>query len=356
MSDAAQPDPIRVPYERAEAFARALLVSHGADRDQATSIAEVLTWAHSRGGVTEGLWRLPILCRRFADGLYQSPCRPRVQPLSPALVQIDCDGDQFGGSGPYLGQLAMSRAVERARDVGVAMVAVRGGSWFGAAGYYANQAAQADMFGLAMSNSVSKVTPVGGAERVLGTNPIAFAAPRQDQPALLFDTATSATAGSIVSLHEQLGRPLPPDVAVDRAGQPTRDARDVSAGGALLPFGGAKGFGIGLLVEILAGVLTGAGIAREVRSLHHDLDRASNSGFCLIAVDISRFMTVGEFSARLETLAGYILGAGDDVRLPGQRAWAEHAYSREHGVAIDDDTRAKLAAQAAPHQLAVPWG
>jgi LDH2 family malate/lactate/ureidoglycolate dehydrogenase len=235
----------------------------------------------------------------------------------------------------------MDHAVQLARETGVGVVAVKNSNHFGAAGYYAGRAAEQGFLGFAYSNSMPKVAPHGGRHRLLGTNPFAFASPRRDATPLIVDLATGASAGSLVSHARRTGTRLPEGIALDSEGNPTTDPNEVDGGGCLLPMAGAKGYCLGLLVEILSGVLTGAAVAPNVGSIFRDLNRQTRCGHLMVAMDIARFMPPDEFADRLEGLLTALTAVPprdgfESVNLPGdarQRCAEEQART---GIALPD--------------------
>jgi LDH2 family malate/lactate/ureidoglycolate dehydrogenase len=210
------------------------------------------------------------------------------------------------------------------------------------------------MVAFVATNSAPKVAPWGGVKPVLGTNALAFGAPRQDGRSVLIDLATAAGAAATLRWAAERGEAMPPGIAIDAAGQPLRDFRDLTKG-ALLPFGGAKGYALGLLVEILAGVLGGGGVSSEVVT---SFGESSNAGQVFIAIEIERFLPRRDFEDRLERLTEVIhaSGLGDAiVRVPGERRWDSFAEVAASGIALDDATTAALEALAAARSVATPW-
>jgi ureidoglycolate dehydrogenase (NAD+) len=219
-------------------------------------------WGNMFGRPNQGVWRLPILCKRLEAGLFSCPCTIAIDDRAAALAVVDGQN----GIGHSVAKMAAGVAIERAGKSGTAAVFVSDSNFFGAAGYYVHLMAERKMLGLAFSNSFPKVAPHGGTKPVLGTNPLAFGAPRHGGRSVIIDLATAASAGSDITKAAELGQPLPVGIAIDRDGKPITDASKVKDG-ALMPLGGAKGYALGLLVEILCGVASGAGIAHSVRSI-----------------------------------------------------------------------------------------
>ncbi len=320
----------KVPATALGEFAAALMQTKGVDEAQISTVVPNLIWCELAGRSNFGIERLPIHLKRAGLGLIKCPCSPQFEQLSPSVARLDGDS----GFGHYASALAMDRAIQLARDTGVGIVGVRNSNFFGAGAYYVKQAADDGMIALAMSNSFPKVAPYGGIKAVLGTNPFAFGAPRRNGDHLLFDMATSGLAGSTVREHIARNKPLPEGLAVDALGQPITDARKVNEG-ALLPFGGAKGYGLSLLVEILAGVLTGAGVADGVGSMYQDFTRSGDNGHFVMALDVSRWMSMDEYHARFDGLAMALKASGDKVLLPGEMRWQTYRDNLANGIAID---------------------
>lgn len=320
----------RVPAHAIKELVKDLLEFHGVLGEEAAALVDHIIWCELAGRTNFGMERLPILLKRKCLGLIKSPCRPRFEQLSPSMAKLDGSS----GFGQYVGGLAMQRAIELAQETGCGIIGVRNSNHFGAGAVYVKQAADAGMIGLALSNSFPKVAPYGGLKAVLGTNPFACGAPRKSGEHLLIDMATSALAGSTAREHLSMGRQLAPGLAIDADGQPVTDPAKIDDG-ALLPFGGAKGFALALMVEVLAGVLTGAGVASGVGSLYKDFDRSADNGHLFIAIDVRRWMCPDTYHERLEVLLDEIRCAGGNVRLPGELRWQTYRENLDRGIPVD---------------------
>jgi LDH2 family malate/lactate/ureidoglycolate dehydrogenase len=324
------------PAELERAIIRRL-TDAGVSSAQAEAAARHMVWCECVGRHNFGIERIAIHLKRLSTGVLNGKAQPRLERLAPALARLDGDG----GFGYAAAELAMREAIAMARDTGIGAVGVTNSNFFGAGAYYVNLAADAGMTGLAMSNSFPKAAAHGGLHPVLGTNPFAFGAPRTNGEHLLFDMATSALAGSTVREHIAMGTPLPVGLAIDARGQPITDPARVDEG-ALLPFGGAKGFGLALLVEILAGVIAGAGIGNGVASMYNDFTRHGDNGHFMLALDIARFMPLEDYHARFEALVAMLKASGGDVLLPGEVRWQNWRDAVAHGVEVEDARWAAL--------------
>ncbi len=276
-----------------------VLSKAGVSPDHAEATARHMVWCESVGRHNFGIERLAIHLKRLEAGVMSGSAAPAITRTSPALALVDARG----GIGYLAAERAMEEAIALARDTGIGAAGVKNSNFFGAGAYSVNLAAEAGMIGLAMSNSFPKVAAHGGVKPVLGTNPFAFGAPRRNGEHLLFDMATAGLAGSTVREHIEKDRPLPEGLAIDAEGRPITDPARVSEG-ALLPFGGAKGFGLSLMVEILAGVITGAGIGGGVASMYSDFTRNGDNGHFFIAIDIARLMPLDDYFRALRSPRG----------------------------------------------------
>jgi ureidoglycolate dehydrogenase (NAD+) len=322
-----------------------LLVAKGVNHVQARAVADHLIWCELVGRDNFGFKRLPVLLKRLQHDVIRCVARPRF--VSPELL----DGDRAFGH--YAAKLAMLRAIATARQRGIAAVAVRNSNFFGAGAFYTKLACDAGMLGLALSNSFPKVAAHGGHLPVLGTNPFAFGAPRWNGEHLLVDMATSGLAGSTVREHIEKRTSLPEGFAIDAQGRPITDPAKVDEG-ALLPFGGAKGYGLALMVEVLAGVLSGAGIAAGVGSMYKDFERAADNGHFLIAIDVTRWMSLETYYGRAEALIAMVKSSspGGGVLYPGEVRWATLRDNQAHGVPLDDEAVGMIEKLSAESRIA----
>ena len=316
-----------------------VLTAHGASAYQADATARHMVWCESAGRHNFGIERVAIHVKRLQAGVLNGRAQPVLQTLSPSLALLDGDG----GFGYAAAERAMLEAIALARETGIGAVGVKNSNFFGAGAFYVNMAAKAGMIGLGVSNSFPKVVAHGGLAAVLGTNPFAFGAPRGNGDHLLFDMATSALAGSTVREHIENGQALPEGLAIDSAGRAITDPRKVNDG-ALLPFGGPKGFGLSLMVELLAGIITGAGVGQGVASMYQDFGRNGGNGHFVLALDIARFMPLAEYHARFDGLVAMLKASGGHVLLPGEVRWENYRDAVANGVEVDDDNWAALLA------------
>jgi L-2-hydroxycarboxylate dehydrogenase (NAD+) len=248
------------PIERLHEFSTRVFVSCGVLEADARLAADVLATSDLRGIESHGIARLHAYFEMLNCGRINP--RPVVQVVRQSPSTATVDGDN--GLGLVVGPKANEIAMEKAEAVGSGWVSVRNTNHFGIAGYYPIQALKRDLIGWAMTNATKGVVPLWGAERMLGTNPIAIAFPGLEEPPIVIDMATSAVAYGKIEIALRTGQPLSDGWAVDRTGSVTLDPRGMTDGGALLPLGGDrkrgghKGYALSAMVDILCGVLSGA--------------------------------------------------------------------------------------------------
>jgi LDH2 family malate/lactate/ureidoglycolate dehydrogenase len=245
-------------------------------------------------------------------------------------------------------KMAMDVAIAKARTCGVGFVTIRNSCHFGAAGYYAWLAAREGMLGMAMANDVPSVAAPGSKGPILGSNPIAYCIPYGRHDPILLDMSIAMVAGGKVVARVNRGEPIPAGWLVDMEGQPTQRGELYPARASLAPMGGHKGYGIGLLIEILSGVLSGAAFTTQVGSwLYGDRSAPTNHGAAVLAIDLAAMMDPTEFEERMESLSREIHGAPTaqgtpTLMLPGEIEWTNYRRAQSHGIDLLDDVVASL--------------
>ena len=339
----------RVPLESLKEFVYDVLKNVNANHDQTRIFADALIWSDLIGRPTHGVWRLPAYTKRMEMGLIKCPCEPVYSTPDSAAGLMD--GDE--GIGHYVGHEAMMQSIERAKTHGLGAIGVHNSNHFGTGAYYVNIAAEQGMIGFAFSNSISKVAPYGGVSAVFGTNPFAFGAPRKNRQHMMLDMATTAIAGAQVMKYAEQGKELPEGIAIDPAGTPITDPNKVGDG-ALLPFGGAKGYGLSLMIEVLSSVLTGAMSSSSVNSMFNNFSESGRNGHFFLALDIEHFMPLDQYFDRMEFLIDEVKAAAinsGDVMIPGETRWQVYEQSLAEGVQLDAATVKALDSLADQHQL-----
>lgn len=307
----------------------------GLTEEHADGVADVLVHADARGVHSHGAMRVEYYAERIAKGGITHKPNFKFEKTGPSSATFDGDN----GAGHVAAKEAMDHAIEMAKENGIAIVGVRRISHSGALSYFVDQAANEDMIGISMCQSDPMVVPYGGSEPYYGTNPIAFAAPGKDGQVVTFDMATTVQAWGKV-LHARSKKESIPDTwAVDGDGNPTTDPFKVQA---LVPIAGPKGYGLMLMVDVLAGVLLGLPYGNKVSSMYHDLTTGRELGQLHIVINPTFFTDLDTFKENLsnsmQDLNDIKPAAGfDQVNWPGQRSAAREKAYEEKGIEIVDD-------------------
>ena len=241
-------------------FSTRIFLHFGVPKADAEQAANVLASADLRGIDSHGVARLTSYFELLNEGLINPT--PKIKILRSTASTATIDGDN--GLGLVVGPQANKIAMDMAEKAGSGWVSICNTNHYGIAGYYVLQALKRDMIGWAMTNSTKLVTPLWGAERMLGTNPIAIAFPGKDEPPIVIDMATCAAAYGKIEMARRRGQPIPQGWGIDNQGRGTTNPDDIVAGGALLPLGsdrergGHKGYGLAIMVDVLCGALGGA--------------------------------------------------------------------------------------------------
>lgn len=300
---------ILTPYsvERLHEFSARVFASCGVPDDEAQSAATVLTTADLWGIDSHGVARLLAYYEMFERDLINP--RPRMQIVRESAATATLDGDN--GLGLVVGIKGNELAIEKAETSGAGWVSVRNSNHFGIAGYYVYQALSRDLIGWAMTNTPPLVSPLWGAERMLGTNPIAIAFPGKKEPPVVVDFATSAISFGIAEKAVRKGAKLPEGLMIDSDGHNTTEPEELVKGGALLPlgghrvYGGHKGYCLSAMVDMLCGVLSGANWGPFIPPFPHYLKQPDRSvgkglGHLFGALRIDGFIDPDEFKTQVD--------------------------------------------------------
>lgn len=292
-------------------FSRDQLIRHGAADWIADLVADAITRAERTGNVVCGLYYLESYCQQLASGRVKGDVEPVVSRPKPSTVLVDA---QFGFAQPAFAR-GLDVALEAARETGTTTFAVAHAHTCTALGYFTEQIAQAGLIALGMTNASACVAPPGATKRVLGTNPFAFAVPNgQGGVAMQFDQSTTAIALGRVTQAIAAGEDIPLGWVIDKDGNPSTNPNDVTQG-SMASSGGYKGWGIGLMVEVLAACLTDSTLSAELQPLKAPEGRPHNLGQTYILIDPNSF--AGEaFYSRLKMLEESVTSQ-PGARLPG---------------------------------------
>lgn len=346
-----------VSAEALSALITRLFTAAGVPGDAAVTVAEALVDADLRGLPSHGSHLVPVYVERLRQGSVSTRSDPKVLVDAGAIAVLD--------AGHALGVLtadqAMSLATAKARAYGIGAVAVRHAFHFGAAGRYARAAAREGFIGIATANTRPMMPAPGGGHPVVGNNPVAVGVPGPDpDEPLVLDIALSAVNIGRIRMAAGNGQGIPDGWATDAAGLPTTDPAAALAG-MLLPAAGHKGFGLALMVDVLAGVLGGGGYGERVNGLYADTAVPNECGHFFLALDVATFGDPEGFATRLADLEASVTAPPyapgvDRVLLPGQRSAQRLRDAVVKGVAVDPGVLARLRDLAADLDVPLPEG
>ncbi|MBN9018165.1 MAG: Ldh family oxidoreductase [Rhizobiales bacterium] len=321
---------MKITEQAAMALATQLLIQRNALTNHASVQARHLVDAEMKGHPSHGLQRLPRLLTRIERGLVNPRTAGRSYWRSSSVLEVD----GLRGLGPVVAMAAIERLQERAATSGIALAAISNNNHLGMLASYVESIAAEGRIGIAISSSEALVHPYGGTRAMLGTNPIAIAVPTAGRP-LVLDLATSTVSMGKIHHHAAIGRPIPEGWARDAEGRPTTDPVRAK-GGAIAPFGGAKGYGLGIAVELLVAALTGADLAPDIRGTL-DAEAVCNKGDVLIVIDTARSPDLAlRLSAYLDAVrTSPPAEPGHPVSVPGDGAARRREAALQAGFEID---------------------
>lgn len=328
---------------RMRAFVARSMAAAGLTAQDAALVAARMADAELQGSDGHGLIRLPQYVRRIRAGGINARAQPRIVQERGATALLDGDNG--------MGQLVVSRALDiacdKARSHGIGCVGTRTSNHAGPASLYVREAVERGFVALYFAvGNANHLPPWGGLDLLLSTNPIAIGMPAGREEPVVLDMATTVAAYGKVKARVQRGEPLPEGWMVDRQGRPLTDPARI-AEGLLLPIGGYKGYGLALMIGLLAGTLNGAAMGRTVVDFNEDHVTVTNTGQTLLVIDPSAFGDPAALGQRVDDVVGQMRGS---ARLPGfERIWLPGEQSHErrrrhalHGVPLPDALHKRL--------------
>lgn len=305
-----------------------ILEWRGLPAADATIAAETLVEADLRGVHSHGVLRIEMYLGQIDNG--EIIAKPNIRIVSDLGPRVLMDGDR--AMGQVSGYRAMELAIQRADEHGIASVSLRNGRHIGAAAFHSMMAAEQGMIGITVTNAGINMVPVGGTSKLVGNNPLAIAAPTNREFPMVLDVATSVAAGGKLDVAISKGQKIPFGWALDPDGAPTDDpllARD----GSLLPVGGHKGYGLAVMLDVLAGVLSGGRFGGRLGM--------EGSSQMFLAIEIEGLMPLSEFKSRMDELIEQLHSdrpaeAGGRIYVPGEIEWELARDRIENGIPLPD--------------------
>jgi len=324
-----------VTPEALQRFIQSALLSQGLPEADAERVAALMTEADLQGSDGHGVIRLPQYIKRIqAGGINKTP-QIRVVQERAAMAVVHGDN----GMGHLVVSRAVDIAIQKARECGVAWVGTRHSNHAGPASLYARRPLQHDMLGLYFAvGNANHLPPWGGMDMLLSTNPIAAGIPAGEEPPVVLDMATTVAAYGKVKAKAKRGEQMPVGWMIDRQGQPLLDPQRAGEG-FLLPIGEHKGYGLALIVGLLAGTLGGAAMGREVIDFNADHKTTTNTGQAILVIDLAAFGDPAQFKHKVDALVRDIRGSQrlpgvERIWLPGEQSHEKRSRYREQGIPV----------------------
>jgi LDH2 family malate/lactate/ureidoglycolate dehydrogenase len=337
----------RIAAAALAAFAQRILRAAGIPESDAETVAQLMVEADLRGSDTHGVIRLPLYVRRLKAGGVAP--RPNIRIISEKPASALVDGDN--GMGHLVMRFAAQTAIAKAKQCGVAWVGARMSNHAGPAALYAVMPLAHDMIGIYLAvGSNNHLPPWGARENLLGTNPIAIAIPALEEPPIVLDMAPTVAAFGKVRLKAQRGEKMPVGWMTDREGKPLTDPKRADEG-LLLPIGDYKGYGLSLIIGLLAGTLNAAAFGREVIDFVKEPGKKTNTGHAIVALAVDTFTPALEFKRQVDVAARTMRSAErlpgvDRIWLPGEQSHQKRHDRLRHGVPMPKSLRDSLDATA----------
>lgn len=326
--------PISFDWEKLKEYCANVFEKAGVQKEVADLVADSLIHADLRGVDSHGVVRTAIYLKRIENNMINPFANIEIEMESSGIALIN--GNNHFGS--VIGSKAIEIAMKKAKENGVGIVGVKGSNHFGTGAYYVLKAIQQDMILIVMSNASQTMPPTGGIRPFIGTNPLAVGIPTGNTVPYVLDMATSVVARGKIIVAAQRGEEIPLGWAIDKAGNPTTDA-NAALEGSVLPVGGPKGYAISMFIDILAGVLTGAGFGKYVNNMYENWQDPQNVGHFFIALDIKKFIPIDLFKQRMDQ---YIQEIKEEPRardvveifIPGELEHRKVIERKAHGIEL----------------------
>lgn len=312
----------------------ALLEKVGVPRDEGYHMAYGLVLANLRGVDSHGVSRMPIYMKSFSLNLIRKVAEWSIEKETASSMLIDAKNS----IGAVTGVRVMERLMDKAKDTGVVMASVRNSTHFGMSAHFAMMPLEKGMIGFAVSNSPMSMAPWGGVEPFTGTNPLACAVPAGEMLPIVLDMATAVAAKGKIILALNAGRSIPEGWALDKNGVMTTSAEEAMQG-TVMPIGGAKGFGLSLLIDIISSCLSEGAYGPHVNNLYKTFDKPQDICHAFGVINVSQFLPVDSFKKRIDQVIGDIKSAPkapgvEEIYLPGELEFKSQEKRGREGVPV----------------------
>lgn len=304
------------------------------DENKANAVVRAAITADSRGVSSHGVIRLPAYAKRINKGLIDKKSEPYIEIEKDSLLKINANN----GLGQYTTQWTMQLMIQKAKKHGICTSLISNSNHIGILSYYALMAVQNGLIAYIMCNTSPLVVPYGGAKAAIGTNPLCWAIPGSDYPIVL-DMAISPAKGKIRNMLS-MNQKIPEGWALDKDGNPTTDA-GAAMEGAMIPIAGPKGYGLGIIVECMAAILSGANYGLNVTQPFDDMEHSPNLGVFMMLLDVDQLLPIDHFVKRIERYKAMVKSTKkqkgvDEIFLPGEIEHRKAIEANLHGIEVDN--------------------
>ncbi|MBR2345683.1 MAG: Ldh family oxidoreductase [Lentisphaeria bacterium] len=320
-----------------------LLMRAGVPEKSALRAAETLVSADARGISSHGVIRLARYIDCMKSGGIIPDAEIKIIDEGPAFIRASA----AGGLGIPASCEVVERLIAKSASMPLAAASINHSDHYGAAGYYAMKCADAGLIGFSMSNTCPLIAVTGAAAAGIGNNPFAYAAPAGRYRAVLFDICMSVVASGKLIIAAADNKPIPEGWILDKDGRPTTDPKEIYNGAIMLPFGGHKGYGLAMMVEMLSGVLAGAGTLSGVNSWNTVPGRDADTGHFFLTINPAFFGGLDNFNARMEAVIEELTSAPkadgvNKIYYPGELEFISEAKAFADGIDLPDASAAEL--------------
>lgn len=337
MDDCRKIDP-----DKLKKYCATLFEKIGVPADEAAIVGDSLVEADLTGVESHGVSRVGIYMKRLEEGVVEKNAQLKVLSEFPGGMVIDgCNS-----MGVVTSVRAMRMGMEKAKESGVVFITIRNSNHFGTAAYFTKMAARENMIAYACSNAPSTMAPWGSFQKYLGTNPFSVAVPTADEPIVL-DMATSVVARGKIVMSDKKGESIPEGWAITKDGAPTTNAKE-ALDGTVLPFGGPKGYGIALMIDIMSGILSGASFGTHLNEFW-DVETPQSLGHNFLILNVSKFVPADEFSSRIDQMKTEIkalpkIDGVKEIFMPGEIELNKRKANMTNGMELPEVVTKELTA------------
>ena len=317
-----------------------IFIKHKLNKNHALICAEALVNAELVGAPSHGLSRLKMYCDRINKKVINPRPKIKIKKISQSITHIDANNS----IGFVAADIGIKKAIKNAKKTGIGLVGIKNSGHYGLSGYYAEQAVKKNLIAFAFTNAPPAIAPHGALKSLFGTNPICFGTPTASKVPFILDTSVSMINRGKIRVAARVGKKIPADVALDKFGKPTTDAKKALLG-VQLPIAGFRGSGLAWMVDILSGVFTGGNHGGKVKDPFDDFSGPQNIGHLFIVMKSNLF--VSNFNKRIKTNINQVkklpkIKGLKEILYPGQNKFKRYKKNLKKNIKINDTLKKDL--------------